>query len=222
MPAPLVLLDLDGTLVDSAPGITACVAAAYRSVGLPAPDAATLRSFVGPGIWESLRRHGVPEELVPDVVAAYRERYAATGRHDATVFDGIPALLGDLRAAGIRLLVATAKPEAFAVPICGDLGLTPLLDGIFGTSLDESTSKAQVVARALASAPDHDPATTLMVGDREHDVHGAGEHGVGCIGVTWGYAAPGELAAAGALEVVGTADALRAALLARLGADAVV
>lgn len=220
MPAPLVLLDLDGTLVDSAPGITASVAAAYRSVGLPAPDAATLRSFVGPGIWESLRRHGVPEELAPAVVAAYRERYADTGRHDATVFDGIPQALADLRAAGVRLLVATAKPEAFAVPICTDLGLAPLVDGIFGTPLDESTSKAQVVARALASVPDHDLATTLMVGDREHDVHGAAAHGVGCIGVAWGYAAPGELDAAGALEVVATADALRVALLARVGQGA--
>ena len=62
MPAPLVLLDLDGTLIDSAPGITSCVAAAYRDAGLPVPSPVELRSFIGPAIHDSLRRHGVPVE----------------------------------------------------------------------------------------------------------------------------------------------------------------
>lgn len=218
MPAPLVLLDLDGTLLDSAPGITASVAAAYRDVGLPVPPEPVLRSFVGPPIWDSLRAHGVPAGRVDTVVEAYRTHFGATGMHDATVFEGITDVLHDLRAAGLRLLVATAKPEVFAVPICADLGLAPLVDGVFGAPLDESASKADVIARALASLPDApDPAATLMVGDREHDVHGAAEHGVRCVGVTWGYAAPGELEAAGAVAVVATPGALRDEVLRRLG-----
>ena len=218
MTSPLVLLDLDGTLIDSIPGITASIAVAYRRCGLPVPTPAELRSFVGPPIGDSLRAHGVPDDRVDEVVRAYREDFGATGMHDATVFDGVPELLADLRAAGCRLVVATSKPEVFAVPICADLGLTPLIDGVFGASLDESGTKADVIARALAAEPHApSPATTLMVGDREHDVHGARAHGIDCVGVTWGYAAPGELAAAGAVAVVETVGELRRTVLARVG-----
>jgi phosphoglycolate phosphatase len=214
---PLVLLDLDGTLLDSAPGITASVRAAYRTVGLPVPPDDVLRSFVGPPIWDSLRTHGVPADRVDEVVHAYRTSFADAGMYDATVFDGIVDLLRDLRAAGLTLVVATAKPEVFARPICDRLGLADLVDGVFGAPLDESATKADVIARALASLADRPDATaTLMVGDREHDVHGAAEHGVACVGVTWGYAAPGELETAGAVAVVGTTDALRDEVLARL------
>ncbi|WP_456846492.1 HAD hydrolase-like protein, partial [Cellulomonas sp. P5_C6] len=194
------------------------IAVAYHRCGLPVPTPAELRTFVGPPIGDSLRAHGVPDERVGELVRAYREDFGATGMHDATVFDGVPELLVDLRAAGCRLVVATSKPEVFAVPICADHGLTPLVDGIFGAPLDESGTKADVIARALAAEPHApSPATTLMVGDREHDVHGAGAHGIDCVGVTWGYAAPGELAAAGAVAVVDTVEELRRTVLARVG-----
>ncbi|KQT01032.1 haloacid dehalogenase [Cellulomonas sp. Leaf395] len=215
--SPLVLLDLDGTLIDSYPGITGSMTVAFRRCGLPVPTPAELRTFVGPPIGVSLRAHGVPADRIEEVVRAYREDFAATGMHDATVFDGVPELLADLRAAGCRLAVATSKPEVFAVPICADHGLAPLLDGVFGASLDESDTKADVIARALAAeSQPASPEGTVMVGDREHDVHGARENGLDCVGVTWGYAAPGELAAAGAVVVVDTVDELRRTVLARL------
>lgn len=214
---PLVLLDLDGTLLDSAPGITASVRAAYRTVDLPVPPDDVLRSFVGPPIWDSLRAHGVPADRVDEVVHAYRTSFADVGMYDATVFDGIVDVLRDLRTAGLTLVVATAKPEVFARPICDRLGLADLVDGVFGAPLDESATKADVIARALASLADRpEAAMTLMVGDREHDVHGAAEHGVACVGVTWGYAAPGELEGAGAVAVVDSPAALRDEVLRRL------
>ena len=100
MTSPLVLLDLDGTLIDSAPGITASVALTYRAFGLPVPTDAELLSFVGPPIGQSLRAHGVPPDRVEEFVSAYRADFRATGMHDLTVFEGIPGLLADLRAAG--------------------------------------------------------------------------------------------------------------------------
>ena len=78
-PTSLVLLDLDGTLMDSAPGIVASAAEAYRTLGLPVPDAATLRSFVGPPITDSFPRHGVPVERLTEMVRAYRTVFAAGG-----------------------------------------------------------------------------------------------------------------------------------------------
>lgn len=215
MTSPLVLVDLDGTLIDSISGITASIAVAFRRCGLPVPTPTELRTFIGPPIYDGLRAHGVPEDRLDEVVRAYREDFGATGMHDATVFDGIPGLLADLRSAGCRLVVATSKPEVFAVPICADLGLTPHLDGVFGAPLDESGTKADVIARALAAEPGPVSAA-LMVGDREHDVHGARENGIDCVGVTWGYAAPGELTTAGAAVIVDTVEDLRRTVLARL------
>ena len=205
--------------MDSAPGITASVAHAYRALGLPVPDAATLRSFVGPPITDSFPRHGVPPELLTEAIAQYRAAFTAGGMFDNAVFDGVPAALRELRESGFALAVATSKPEVYARPICERFGLSPLVDGVFGAPLDEGTStKADVIAKALANLgrTREDAARMLMVGDREHDVHGAAEHGIACLGVTWGYAAPGELERAGAVAVLDDVADLVPAVLARL------
>ncbi len=217
MTSPLVLLDLDGTLTDSGPGITSSVASAYAALGLPVPDAATLRSFVGPTINESFALHGIPEDRIDDAIAAYRDVYKVTGMWDNKVYDGIPEQLRALREAGCLLAVATKKPEHFAVPICERFGLTDLVDGVFGTPLDEQTTKAEVIAKAIATLgwiPGTAPA--LMVGDRLHDVEGARVHGIDCLGVSWGYAAEGELERAGAVEVLDDVDSLAGRVLALL------
>jgi phosphoglycolate phosphatase len=147
--------------------------------------------------------------------------------YDNTVFDGVPGALRALRDAGCTLAVATSKPEVYAQPICDRFGLAPLVDGVFGAPIDEATStKADVIAKALASLGRVSPVDaadgellgrTIMVGDREHDVHGAAEHGIDCLGVTWGYAAPGELDEAGAVGLVDDVANLADAVLARLG-----
>ena len=87
-----------------------------------------------------MRAHGVPADRIEEVVRVYREDFGATGMHDATVFDGVPGLLADLRAAGCRLVVATSKPEVFAVPICGTAG-SPRSST--GSSARRSTSRAR-------------------------------------------------------------------------------
>lgn len=214
-PAPLVLLDLDGTLTDSYPGIAASARVAFTALGLPVPDDAALRRFVGPPLAESFPAFGVPADRVPDAIAAYRGYFRGAGMWENSVYPGIPDQLAALRTAGVRLAVATSKPEVFAGPICERFGITPFLEGVFGAPLDHVvSSKATVVAAALEALRPRGP--VLTVGDREHDVHGARAHGVDCLGVAWGYAQPGELAAAGALAVVDDVTALAAAVLAAL------
>ena len=215
IPAPLVLLDLDGTLTDSYPGIAASARTAFTALGTAVPDDTSLRAFVGPPLVESFARFGVPPDRVPEAVAAYREYFRATGMWENSVYDGIHGQLEALRAAGVRLAVATSKPEVFAAPVCERFGLAPYLEGVFGAPLDHvPSSKATVVAAALAAL--RPGGAVLMVGDREHDVHGARANGVDCLGVAWGYAAPGELLDAGALAVVEDVDGLAAATLATL------
>jgi len=212
----LILLDLDGTLADSYPGIASSVVHAFTASGLTVPTPAELRSFVGPPLHHALVERGISPAQAERMVGHYRDAYGAGAMFDNAVYDGIPEALLALREAGAALLVATSKPEAYAVPICEHLGIAPLVDGIFGASLEAGAgTKADVIARALTGRDPHE--RRLMVGDREHDVLGARANDVDCIGVAWGYASPGELDAAGAVEVVGTPTELVGAAARRLG-----
>ncbi len=212
----LVLLDLDGTLMDSAPGIIASIRYAFESLGHPLPTDEELRAFVGPPIAVSLLAYGVPRGRVDEGIRAYREAFSNGGMFVNAVFPRIPDMLVALRDSliavegpvpGPRLVVATSKPETYARIITERFALTPLLDAVYGASMDGSRiSKADVIAHALAEeaattgaavAPDR----IVMVGDREHDVLGAAAHGIATVGVSWGYGSRDELLSAGAVAI---------------------
>jgi phosphoglycolate phosphatase len=208
--ARLVLFDLDGTLVDSTPGIWASVRVAAAELGLPEPTADQLNAMVGPPLQDGFALVlGVPAPGVPRAVAAYRAHYAAGALLDVTVYDGVPELLAGLVGDGATLAVATSKPEPFAVRVLEHSGLRPFFASVHGATLDGTVRhKDQVVAAALAAHPDGE--RPVLVGDRAHDVLGAAAHGVPCIGAGWGPAPDGELA--GAAVVVATPGEVPAAL----------
>ncbi|SDF61677.1 phosphoglycolate phosphatase [Blastococcus aurantiacus] len=212
----LVLFDLDGTLVDSSPGISSSVRHAATVLGLPEPTPTQLRAMVGPPLQDGFALVlGVPAADVARAVAAYREHYAAGAVLDVTVHDGVPDLLEALAEAGVILAVATSKPEPFALRVLGHTGLLSSFATVHGATLDGAVRhKDQVVAAALAAHPGgHGP---VLVGDRSHDVLGAAAHGLPCIGAGWGPAEDGELEAAGAAAVAaGPADVL--SLLRKMG-----
>lgn len=217
--APLVLLDLDGTLSNSAPGIIASAQAALATLGLPVPTVADLLAFVGPPLQDSLAAQGVPAERIGEGIAAYRAAFEAGGMWDSAPFPGVPAQLEALRAAGVTLAVATSKPEVYARQICERWGLDTMVDGVYGAPPDHvASTKATVIAHALAELAERVPdrSQIVMVGDRHHDVDGAGEHGIACLGAGWGYAEPGELE--GATAIVPAVADLADAVLAQLGA----
>ncbi|GAA2525932.1 HAD hydrolase-like protein [Rarobacter incanus] len=221
-PGDLILLDFDGTLADSAPGILSSLRAAFAVAHVDEPDEATLATFLGPPIAHSLARIGLHGGTAQAIIAAYREHYRDVGMADTTVFPGIPDALRTLATGspGSRLAVATSKPEWYAQRIAAAVGLEPLLDAIYGASLDGTRiTKADVIARAL----DHEPRAvrTIMVGDREHDVTGARAHGIETVGVLWGYGSADELRAAGACALANAPaelpDAVGRALDHRIG-----
>ncbi|WP_026645282.1 HAD hydrolase-like protein [Bifidobacterium sp. AGR2158] len=228
-PLRAVLLDLDGTLTKSDPGILSCVKLAYQAVGVPEPTPAQLQRFIGPAIFESMSKYGIPSDKLDEAVSVYRHYYGdeavfddpnepghkVPGRLYNTVYPGIPEQLKALREQGYFLAIATAKPEYQAVPICEHFHLTDLVDAIYGASMDNSrTDKDQVIRYAFENMG-YDPAAgdrALMVGDRWTDVDGAKECGIDCLGCGWGYAEPGELVEHGAYRVIDTVGELSAAV----------
>jgi phosphoglycolate phosphatase len=207
----LVLFDLDGTLVDSAPGIWASVRAAAEDLGLPRPTPAQLRAMVGPPLQEGFAAaFGLTGTDVDRAVAAYRRHYTAGALLDVTVFAGIPELLARLADGGATLAVATSKPEPFALRVLEHTGLRAAFASVHAATLDgRIRHKDQVVAAALAA---HDERPAVLVGDRAQDVAGAAVQGLPCVGAGWGPAEDGELAAAGAAVVARTPADVPAAL----------
>jgi phosphoglycolate phosphatase len=207
----LVLFDLDGTLVDSSPGIHASVRVAVAALGMAEPAPAQLRAMVGPPLQDGFALvFGLGGPDVVRAVDAYRAHYTAGAMLEAAVYPGIRELLVRLRCDGAILAVATSKPEPFAVRILTHAGLRDEFASVHGATLDGAVRhKDQVVAAALARHPRCTGA--VLVGDRAQDVLGAAVHGLPCIGAGWGPAEDGELEAAGAAAVAATpADVLMA------------
>ena len=125
---------------------------------------------------------------------------------------GIGACLGSLKAAGLRLFVATSKPEPLSLRILEHFDLLPYFEAVAGSTMDEQrTKKGEVIAYALDTY--HlDPSETVMVGDRKHDVLGAAENGLPCIGVLYGYGSRAELVEAGAAALAADLGELSALL----------
>jgi phosphoglycolate phosphatase len=193
-----ILLDLDGTLVDPKAGIVGCIQYALERLGHPVPAANDLEWMIGPPFRVSFPQLLGSAERVEDAIAHYRERYLSGAMFDAVVYDGVPAALAALRAAGHRLIVATSKPHHYARPIVEHFGLATHVFAVHGPELDGTNDhKADLIAHILRTegvAPD----TALMIGDRHFDVTAAARNGLRAIGVTWGYGSPAELTEAGA------------------------
>lgn len=209
-----VLWDLDGTIVDSAPGITQTLAWTFEQLGMPVPTPAEMLAWVGPPLLDSFREFaGLPEDEARAALAVYRERYRTIGVFDATVYPGADAVLRELHAAHVPQSLATSKPESLARAILDHEGLLGELDVITGASEDERRSaKADVVALALERLRDHgaDVSAPVLIGDRAHDIEGAAVHDVPTIFAAWGYGAPAE--SAGAVAIARDPVELRALL----------
>ena len=197
-----VLLDLDGTLSDSEPGIMRSLQWACEVEGYPIPDEAQVRSVIGPPFELGLPSIGIPDDGLWQVINRYRERYETIGLFENTLYDGIVEMLDGLAGAGLSLSIATAKPERTAVRILEHFGLTERFEVIVGATLtQERRAKAQVITHALGLLGIEGGDHVIMVGDRDHDVLGAMHNSLACIGVLWGYGTPEELLRAGAVAL---------------------
>jgi phosphoglycolate phosphatase len=210
-----ILFDLDGTIIDSAPGITATLAYTFETMGLPVPSPAELLAYVGPPILDSFRdRAGMSLGEAAEALDIYRPRYLERGALDSSVFPGVGDVIRAVHAAGIPLSLATSKPETPATLMLSNAGLLGEFDIITGASDDEvRSSKQDVVAEALVrlAAFGADLSRPVLVGDRIHDVEGAAANGVPTVFVGWGYGSAAEQA--GSIAVAHTPAELQRLLL---------
>lgn len=210
-----IFFDLDGTISNSAPGIVNSVVYALEHMGTPVGDRERLKKFVGPPLFDSFRDYiGYSREETERAVKFFRTYYQEHGILENTMYPGIDTLLQKLVAAGRKPVLATSKPEPFAKEIVTRYGIAQYFTFMAGSTMDETrTKKAEVVAYALASCSIADPSRAVMVGDRLHDVKGATENGLDCIGVLYGYGTREELLDAGAVAVAKDIPALTDMLL---------
>ena len=212
-----IFFDLDGTLTDSKEGIFNCLKCAFDQLGKPCPPEETLTRFIGPPMQESFAQFcGFDRETALEAIRLFRERYEPLGKFENTAAPGMAELCARLKARGYVLAVASSKPEAQCVPICQRFGFAESMAVITGSAPGADWEKADVIRESMRrlGLTETDRHRILMVGDRKFDVLGARMCGLDCVGVEFfGYAEPGELAAAGAVAVVSTVEELEAFIL---------
>lgn len=183
-----VLFDLDGTLTDSFLGITRSVAYSLKSFGIEVDDLETLKPFIGPPLDVSFREYYHMDEAQSwKAVEKYREYFSKKGLFENKVYEGMEDFLQSLLNMDMKLYVCTSKPEVFAKEILDHFSLTPYFTGIYGATLDGSLkNKGDVIAHCIKQEQ-LNIQDCMMVGDRQHDIVGAHQNQIPCIGVLYGY-----------------------------------
>ncbi len=197
------LFDLDGTLTDNTEGILNSLEYALRRFSIEVEDRSSLKSCIGPPLMETfMERFGLPHSDAVRAVAYYREYYADDGIFQNRVYDGIASVLEELKRRGKRIILATSKPDAFAVRILEHFGLLGFFDFISAATMDETrTNKDDIIEYAIENCHITDRTKAVMVGDRKHDILGAKKCGLDSVGVLYGFGSEEELTAAGAVYV---------------------
>ncbi len=209
MAKKFVLFDLDGTMIDSRPGILEGVAHALCRMGRKISAAEVTTNVIGPPLYDAFHNYyGLSEQDATQAVAFYREYYKQGALFNNILYDGVLPMLAALKEAGLSLYLATGKPLCFSVPISEKFGIAPFMTDFFATGLDGSfADKPSLLAHILATTG-LDPADGVMVGDRRYDIEGAKANGMDSVGVLWGFGGEDELRKAGATCLASTASML--------------
>ena len=184
-----IFFDLDGTLVDSSIGIHNAFTHTFKELGVPSPDAETIRGFMGPPL-ESSFATCLPKEQISEAVQIYRSYYKEKGIHEAQLFPHIVGLLEKL-SSNYPLYITTTKNTPTAQDMTKNLGIYHFFDGIYGSS-PEAPHKADVIRQAL-QIHQLAPEQAIIIGDTKFDMLGAQETGIQKLAVTWGFGEQADL-----------------------------
>ena len=159
-----ILFDLDGTLTDPGLGITNSIMYALKKFGIEENDRASLYRFIGPPLLDSFQRfYGFTEEQSEQATAYYREYFSDRGLYENAVYDGVETMLKTLQEQGKTLILATSKPEVFAVEILRYFKLEQYFTLIAGATMDASRNKkSDVIAYAIEKSGITDRSSAVM------------------------------------------------------------
>ena len=209
-----ILFDLDGTITDSQEGIFNCVEYTLEKFGIKVEDRNSLNPFIGPPLVYAFKTYyGFSEDDAKKATAFYRERYSTVGMFENKVYDGVVDCLKTLVENGKKLYVATSKPEVYARKILEHFDLAEYFTFIGGALFEGNrTHKPEVIEYVLKenNIPLSD---VVMVGDRNHDVLGAHDNNIPCVGVLYGFGDRKELEEANAEIIVSTPEELTKELI---------
>ena len=194
-----VLFDLDGTLTDPGLGITNSVMNSLSKFGITVTDRSELYKFIGPPLMESFKKYyGMSDEDATKAIEYYRDYFKVIGMTENEVYDGIPEMLAALKNRGQKIILATSKPEEFAIKILEYFDLLKYFDFVAGATMDGTRSEKSDVIKYAINEASISVDKAVMVGDRKHDIIGAIENNLPSIGVLFGYGSEEELSEAGA------------------------
>lgn len=209
----VILFDLDGTLTNPGVGITNSVAYALEHYGIKVEDRKSLYTFIGPPLSDSfMKYYGFTEEKSMEAIMVYREYFRDKGIFENEVYEGIPELLKKIKASGKATVLATSKPEEFAIRILEHFNLIQYFDVVAGASMDEKRNKKGDVIKYALEKSGLSSEKAVMIGDREHDIIGARENDIPSIGVLYGYGSEEELINSGADHIAQTVQDILAYL----------
>lgn len=204
-----VIFDFDGTVVDTGEGIIKSLQYSFKEMDREVPDMSDLKKFIGPPIYYSYTHfYGVSEDEVETYIKKYRERYKVKGIYECQLYDGMKELLDKLRARGVKVGIASSKPQHLIYSVADYLEITDKFDAIVGVKIDDSnhSTKTGLVLEAMKLLGATDKEKVLMVGDRLFDIDGAKGAGVDSCGVLWGYGSEEEFRQHGATHIVSKAE----------------
>ena len=205
-----VLFDLDGTIIDSSPGVIKCLHYAFESIGFTDYREEDLREFFGPPLYAQMKSFcRVDDDTAAFLCRKFRELYRQGAMYENRLYPGIAECMKKLRESGRNVFVATSKVQIYAIDILERHGITEFLTDICGSEPDRGiNTKSDVISHLLEKNGINDISECVMVGDRHYDVEGARAFGMDTIGVTFGFGDRDELTEAGAKYTVDTAEEL--------------
>lgn len=212
LPSPLagVLFDLDGTLLDSAPGLYAALQLQCAEVGVPVPDYASVRQVVSRGARAVLRTAFAEdaEDVLLARVPRYLEIYATLMASHGKRFEGVDTLLDTLDAVGVPWGVVTNKAGFLTNPLLAELGLSQRAAAVVsGDTLAQRKPDPAPVRHACALAG-MDPRASVFVGDDLRDIQAGHGAGLYTVAAAWGYLNGGDPDAWSADAVAESAEQL--------------
>lgn len=195
-----VIFDFDGTICKTGEGIIKSAKYALEAFGYDVPeDDSELEFFIGPPLLVTFQeRFGADPQTALELVKKYRERYTNQGVYESELYEDIRGLLEALKNDGIKIGIASSKPQKYIETLLEKFGVIKYFDAICGVSFTaDCETKASIITRCLAEL-NTPPDSAIMVGDKNYDIAGAKANNLLSVGVLWGYGNKFEFIEAGA------------------------